>query len=112
MFDQIFFLSFPAQSEVDVYKAALRWLNYVKPSRIGQLDSLIKCIRWVHMTGAEIVDVKHLDPGLFSEPAVSTKAAMGQWHRDLLRRGIQLPPTAQIPSNRCEESQLPRLRNS
>lgn len=62
------------------------------------------------MTADEIVEVKHVDPGLFNEPAVSRKAAMGQWQRDLLRRGIQAPGS-EVVANRCE-SQLRRLRNS
>ncbi|OQV17618.1 hypothetical protein BV898_08243 [Hypsibius exemplaris] len=65
------------------------------------LDRLMSCIRWIHMTPEDIVLVKHIDPVLFAEPAVSNKAALGQWQRDLLRRGIPFAST-DLPSNRCE----------
>lgn len=94
---------------MDVYKAILKWLNFSRSSRIGHLDNLMNCVRWVYLNSEEVVNVKHVDSAIFNEPAVSSKAAMGQWQRDLLRRGIQ-PPVHSFPVNRVEQFHLRKLR--
>lgn len=101
-------LCFSLQSEVDVYKAAVRWINHNRPNRMSHLERLMSTVRWVYMSAEEMIEAKHVDPALFNDPIVSNKAAMGQWQRDLLRRGIQVPLTG-LPLNRVEQSHLRKI---
>lgn len=97
------------QSEVEVYETGMRWINQNRPNRVTHLDALMNCVRWLYVSTEELIEIKRLDPLIFSDPIVSSKAAMGQWQRDLLRRGITSTNAPDIPLNRVEQTQLRQI---
>ncbi|GAV04016.1 hypothetical protein RvY_14363 [Ramazzottius varieornatus] len=85
------------QSEVDIYEAALRWLNFDFYKRKIYMQQLMECPRWVHMTVEDMVKVRSLDSDFFHHKEVCRQVSHARWYQDLQKRGViwndyQVPP--------------------
>ncbi|XP_055351102.1 kelch-like protein 18 [Paramacrobiotus metropolitanus] len=68
-------------TEMDVFKAALRWINHDRCQRTTYFNDLMKLVRWVYMTQDELVQAVEMDKMLISSKDVKQLITDAQWFK-------------------------------
>ena len=76
---------FKLQSEVDLYKAVIHWIEADSEMRMHYYEKLLNEINWMYMDDHEIAEVLRFRPDLFDDGSVLQKFVLnGLWLRALI----------------------------
>lgn len=67
------------QTEMDVFTAAIRWLNTDRSGRGGYFTDLMKAVRWVYMSQDELVTAVEMEKQLIKNKEVKQLVTDAQW---------------------------------
>ncbi|OQV13934.1 putative Kelch-like protein 40b [Hypsibius exemplaris] len=68
-------------TEMDIFTAALRWINHDRGNRIGHFPDLMRIVRWVYLSQEELVQAVELEKLLIKNKEVKQLITDAQWYK-------------------------------